>query len=34
MSEENALTGIKKRQQITNTRKQVFTWVALAAALG
>lgn len=33
MSEENALTGIKKRQQITNTRKQVFTWVALAAAL-
>ncbi len=33
MSEENTLTGIKKRQQITNTRKQVFTWVALAAAL-
>lgn len=32
MSEERPLTGIKKRQQIAGTRKQVFIWVALASA--
>ena len=32
MAEEEHLTGIKKRQQIDGTRKQVFIWVALASA--
>lgn len=32
MSEEKPLTGLKKRQQITDTRKQVFVMVAAAAA--
>lgn len=32
MSEDRPLTGIKKRQQIAGTRKQVFIWVALASA--
>lgn len=32
MAEEQALTGVKKRQQIAGTRKQVFIWVALASA--
>lgn len=32
MSEEKPLTGLKKRQQITDTRKQVFIMVAAAAA--
>lgn len=33
MSEEKPLTGVKKRQQIKDTRKQVFIWVALASAI-
>ena len=32
MAEGQALTGVKKRQQIAGTRKQVFIWVALASA--
>lgn len=32
MAEGEHLTGIKKRQQIDGTRKQVFVWVALASA--
>ena len=32
MAESEHLTGIKKRQQIDGTRKQVFVWVALASA--
>ena len=33
MSEDKPLTGIKKRQQISDTRKQVFIWVAAASAV-
>ena len=33
MSEEKPLTGVKKREQIAGTRKQVFIWVALASAV-
>lgn len=33
MSEEKPLTGVKKRQQIEDTRKQVFLWAALASAV-
>ena len=32
MAEQEHLTGIKKRQQISGTRKQVFIWVAAASA--
>lgn len=32
MSDNQPATGIKKRQQIEGTRKQVFAWVALASA--
>lgn len=33
MSEDKPLTGLKKRQQITDTRKQVFYMVAIASAI-
>lgn len=33
MADEKPLTGVKKRQQISDTRKQVFLWVALASAV-
>lgn len=30
---EPALTGVRKRQQIESTNKQIFTWVAIAAVI-
>jgi Tfp pilus assembly protein PilO len=33
MNDEKPLTGIRKRQQIANTNKQMFIWVAVAAVV-